>query len=378
MRRLVGTVAAVVAAAGCVSTVLPPATASGFRLEEDERSLWRQAEEAEDQFEKGGAVYADADLETYLNDVARRLEPPEVLVAIPFRIRVVRNPYLNAFTLPNGRIYLHTGMLARMENEAQLATLLGHEMTHATHRRAVRERRNLSNNAAFAVGLNSILPGVGSLAGFSAVRGYSREMETEADDNAMRLLANAGYDVREAPKLFAHLKEQLNEEKQSEPFFFGTHPALDDRIENYRRLIELQYGHRPAGATHAQTFLQRTRDVVHENAILDLRAGRFVAAERGARKYGALDPAAARGPFLLGELSRQRGGETAAEAALTEYRRAVSLDASYPEPYRAMGLVLYKRGDKAGAKEAFDKYLSLVPQASDRAYIEQYLGSSTK
>jgi hypothetical protein len=43
-----------------------------------------------------------------------------------------------------------------------------------------------------------------------------------------------------------------------------------------------------------------------------------------------------------------------------------------------MGLVLYKRGDKAGAKEAFDKYLSLVPRAADRAYIEQYLGSSTK
>ncbi len=376
MRRLVGTVA--LAATGCVTTALPPATASGFRLEDDERSLWRQAEEAEEQFESGGVVYPDADLEAYLNDVARRLEPPEALAAIPFRIRVVRNPYLNAFTLPNGRIYLHTGMLARMENEAQLATLLGHEMTHATHRHAVRERRNLKNKAALAVGLNSILPGVGSLAGFSAVRGYSRELESEADDTAMRLLANAGYDVREAPKLFAHLKEQLSEEKQSEPFFFGTHPALDDRVENYRRLIELQYGHRPAGMTNAQVFLQRTREVVHENAVLDLRAGRFVAAERGARKYAELDPSAASGPFLLGELSRQRGGETAAEAALTEYRRAVALDASYPEPYRAMGLILYKRGDKAGAREAFDKYLSLVPQAADRAYIEQYLGSSTR
>ena len=376
MRRLVGTVA--LAAMGCVTTALPPATVSGFRLEDDERSLWRQAEEAEAQFESGGVVYPDADLETYLNDVARRLEPPEVFAAIPFRIRVVRNPYLNAFTLPNGRVYLHTGMLARMENEAQLATLLGHEMTHATHRHAVREQRNLKNKAALAVGLNAILPGVGSLAGFSAVRGYSREMEAEADDAAMRLLANAGYDVREAPKLFAHLKEQLSEEQQSEPFFFGTHPALDDRVENYRRLIELQYGRRPAGATNAQMFLERTRDVVHENAVLDLRAGRFVAAERGARKYAALDPSGARGHFLLGELSRQRGGETATDAALTEYRRAVALDGSYPEPYRAMGLVLYKRGDKAGAREAFDRYLSLVPQAADRAYIEQYLGSPTK
>jgi len=365
-------------AEACATTTLPPVTAPGFQLEEDERSLWRAVQEAEDRFEASGILYPDPELEAYLNEVARRLEPPSAFAAIPFRVRVVRNPYLNAFALPNGRVYVHTGLLARMENEAQLSTLLGHEMTHATHRHALRERRQLTNSMALAVGLNAVLPGIGSLAGFSAVRGYSRELETEADEQALRLVARAGYDVGESPKLFAHLKEQLSEEKQSEPFFFGTHPALDDRVENYRRLIELQYGHRPAGMTNAQVFLQRTREVVHENAVLDLRAGRFVAAERGARKYAALDPSAARGPFLLGELSRQRGGETAAEAALTEYRRAVALDASYPEPYRAMGLILYKRGDKAGAREAFDKYLSLVPQAADRAYIEQYLGSSTR
>src|SRR6202023_3035874 len=114
------------------------------------------------------------DLEAYLNDVPQRLGPSEAFAAIPFRIRVVRNPYLNAFTLPNGRIYVHTGMLARMDNEAQLATLLAHEMTHATHRHAIRGLRDRKNNLAFAVGLNSILPGIGSLAGLSAVSGYSR------------------------------------------------------------------------------------------------------------------------------------------------------------------------------------------------------------
>jgi len=77
------------------------------------------------------------------------------------------------------------------------------------------------------VGLNSILPGVGSLAGFSAVRVILASWSREADDTAMRLLANAGMTCG-SPKLFAHLKEQLSEEKQSEPFFFGTHPALDE------------------------------------------------------------------------------------------------------------------------------------------------------
>ena len=361
---------------GCATTKLPPATSSGFRLEEDERNLWRQAEEAEQRFEAGGLVYPDAELESYLQEVARRLLPPSVWAAIPFRVRVVRNPYLNAFTLPNGRIYVHGGMLARMDNEAQLATLLAHEMTHATHRHAVREFRDLQNNAAVALSLNSILPGVGSVAGLSAVRGYSREMETEADDQGLRLVADAGYDVQEAPALFAHLKEQLVEDNKSEPFFFGTHPALDARIENYRRLIQAQYGGRPRGFSNAEAFLARTRSIVYENALLDLRAGRFVAAERGARKYAGMDPSAARGPFLLGEISRQRAADGGAETALAEYRRAIALDAAYADPYRAMGLVLYKRGDKAGAREAFEKYLSLAPQAADRAYVEQYIGSS--
>ena len=374
MRNAASILAALIAAA-CATTKLPPVTGSDLRLEEDEKGLWSQAEEAETRFEAGGILYADAELEAYLDGVARRLDPPG-FAAIPFRIRVVRNPYLNAFTMPNGRIYVHTGMLARMENEAQLATLLAHEMTHATHRHSVREHRDLKNNAAFAFGLNSILPGIGSLAGFSGVRGFSREMETEADDEGLRLVAKAGYDVSEAPKLFAQLKEQLQEENQTEPFFYGTHPALDARIEHYRKLIPLAQKGRPVGVTNADEFLRRTREVVYQNALLDLRAGRFVAAERGARKYASLDPSAARGPFLLGELNRQRSGQGGAQEALAEYRRAVELDAAYPEAYRAIGLLLLKSGDQAGAREAFEKYLSLAPQAGDRAYIEQYMGSS--
>jgi beta-barrel assembly-enhancing protease len=207
------------------------------------------------------------------------------------------------------------------------------------------------------------------------VRGYSRELETEADDEGLRLVAKAGYDVRESPKLFAHLQEQLQEENQKEPFFFGTHPALAARVMNYGTLIQAQGLDRRAGTTEAEIFLSHTREVVYDNAVLDLRAGRFVAAERGARKFAGLDASAARGPFLLGEIARQRSqGEW--DAALGEYRRAVTLDATYAEPYRAMGLVLYKRGDKAAARKAFEKYLSLSPAAKDRAYIEAYLVES--
>src|SRR5919108_5485435 len=147
--RISAAIAALLAS-GCASTQLAPVS-SGVQLEHDERTLWHQAEQAETRFEAGGAIYADAEVEAYLDQVARRIEPPSVFATIPFRIRVVRNPYLNAFTLPNGVIYVHTGILARMENEAQLATLLGHEMTHATHRHAIQAVRS-ANAKGVALG----------------------------------------------------------------------------------------------------------------------------------------------------------------------------------------------------------------------------------
>src|SRR2546426_7325972 len=55
------------------------------------------------------------------------------------------DPTLNAFAMPNGRIYVHSGLLSRLDNEAQLATILGHEMTHVTSRHALRFTRDATN-----------------------------------------------------------------------------------------------------------------------------------------------------------------------------------------------------------------------------------------
>ena len=60
------------------------------------------------------------------------------LVVFDVKIVVIKDPYLNAFAFPNGVIYIHTGMLARMDNEAQLAALLAHEMSHCIHRHTLR------------------------------------------------------------------------------------------------------------------------------------------------------------------------------------------------------------------------------------------------
>lgn len=376
-----GVLAAVALLAGaCQTTDLPPVTAGDYRVEADEQALRKEAEEEQARLDASGLVLADPAVTAYLEAVARRLAPAGAPEVLAISVRVVRDPLLNAFAFPTGRIYVHTGLLARMDDEAQLAALLAHEMTHATHRHAVKQFRDLKNKAAFAAGLGAVSLGVGGLLGSlgaaAAVTGYSRDLEREADTVGLSLVAAAGYDLDQAAKLFDHLKADLEEEKRSEPFFFGTHPRVVERIESYRALLAGPYRDRRPGRVEAEAFLAAVAPALLENARLELARGRFDAAERSARRYLAAEPAGAPGYFLLGEAARQRPGSDSARA-LAHYRRAAALDPSYADPHRALGLLLLKRGDRAEARAAFARYLALAPSAPDRAYVEAYLKELT-
>jgi predicted Zn-dependent protease len=368
--------------AGCLTASLPPVT-EDFRLEDDEKRLWQRSKEEQTALNNSGLVYRDNELEDYLNEIAGKLQPPEILRRIPFRIMIIKNPYLNAFAFPNGVIYVHTGILARMDNEAQLATLLAHEMTHSTHRHALRVFRNRKNKATHLAtarenqsgsdGAFDLLALLGSTGCMAAVTGYCREFETEADTVGFRLVVKAGYDPMEAPKLFEHLIKELAEEKIREPFFFGTHPKLRDRIDNYRNFLNARHHGKKSGVKNTEVFLAKVHKAILDNAFLDLKAGRFYTAQRGAEKYLTIEPNDPRAYYLLGEISRQRKKGNDSDRAKAYYTKALSIEPSYPDPFRAIGLLYYKEGKKTLAKVSFESYLSLSPYAPDKAYINQYL-----
>lgn len=384
MRRVASVLLLFFVSAGCASTRLPPVTTDDFVFEDDEKRLWLRSEEEQKVLDNSGYIYDDHELGVYLNEIAKRLGPPEVFKHIPFKIKVIENPYLNAFAFPNGIVYVHTGILARMENEAQLATLLAHEMTHATHRHAVKQFRNIKNMTAFLAtfqvvtgslggGYGDLVILLGTIGTLASVTGYSRERETEADTEGLKRMIEAGYDPTEAPKLFIYLKKELEEEKRKEPFFFGTHPRLEERIKNYETFLESEHQAQRGGIKNAELFLGKIDNLILDNAGLDLKLGRFKIAERGIAKYldtGGNDPKAY---YLLGEIYRQRGEEGDREKAKEHYQRAISLDPSYPDPHKGIGLIYYKQGEKALAKRSLETYLSLLPQASDRQYIEEYI-----
>src|SRR2546428_2889317 len=175
----------------CASRNVAPMGADGkaFKPESDERALWAKAEKEEEALLKKAKVYDDPMLEEYLARIGDRLTPDQVRAAggPGFKFGVIRDPTLNAFALPNGHIYVHTGMLSRLDNESQLAMIVGHEMTHVTHRHALSFPRGVqTKQILYTVAAVAASIGVAAVAGSRAPKGeYIRAAVIGPNANAI-------------------------------------------------------------------------------------------------------------------------------------------------------------------------------------------------
>jgi predicted Zn-dependent protease len=368
----------------CATTQLPSVgEMDALQLQEDEKRIWNRSGEEQRRLNNSSYIYEDTVLTDYVNEVAQNLIPADIEgKGLTFQVIIIRNPLLNAFAYPNGVIYVHTGLISKMENEAQLAALLGHEMTHVTHRHAIENYRSVKNTTAAlaAIQMASVPFGaygnlasvLGTVGAMAAVTGYSRELETEADNAGLLLMINAGYDPKEAPKLFMHLKRDVEQQDKNEPFFFGTHPRLQERIDNYNRFIKTKYPE-TSGIKNTQRFMNIISPLILDNAKMDLSMGRFSSAKTGIERFLEIDPQNSKAHFYMGELYRQRNDAADREKALNEYNLSIQYDHSNPAPHKGLGLIYYKLKRYQEAKAEFEKYLTLFPDADDAAYIEQYI-----
>lgn len=369
-------------AAACATP--PPISADEALLAgDDEKMLWCRAKEEQKVLDNSGWLYRNPELEAYLNTVAAKLKTHTDSPGISFDIKIINDPNLNAFAFPNGVIYVHTGVLARMDNEAQLAALLAHEMSHCTLRHSLRVLKSLKGQAGY---MSAVQQSVGKIAmaqdlarilgvngSRAAVTGYTRELEAEADRAGLDLMVKAGYDPNQALNLFEHLRQEIESEGIKEPFFFGTHPSVQQRIENAGRWLAAECSDKDAGLINSEIFRSKLDKLVLDNARLDLRIGRFDIAQRGVEKYLDRNPEDAGAYYLLGEIFRQHGRLDDMKNAIKQYEKAIALDPSFPAPHKAMGLMHYKGGEQRLAQKFFETCLLLAPEAPDKDYIQGYL-----
>ena len=359
--------------AGCV-TSRPIPVCQTLTASEEEQMLWRRAQEEQDTIDGSGLLYQDTEIEDYLNQIVEKLQSNSISRDISFQIKVIKDPKLNAFALPNGVIYIHTGILARMENEAQLAALLAHEMTHCTHRHSLKTLRNIKDRTqAESATVRELAQLLGITGSIASINGYTRELEIEADRVGLDLAVKANYDPREVLKLFEFLKQEIESEGVEEPYFFGTHPKVQQRIENVNKWLAENNREKITGSKNTIKFQSRMSRLMLENARLDIRQGKFFIAQSTVKKYLSVNPDDPQAYFLLGEIFRQRGWKNDAAAAINNYEKSISLNPSFAESHKAMGLIHYKDGEKRRAKKYFESCLLLSPNVADKAYIQGYL-----
>lgn len=407
---------ALLLATSCVSTQLPPISRQGeaFSPLRDERMLWMQSRDEEKELLDHVELYEDPGLEEYLDRIVDRLTPPGMAAnrEIHYRVRVIEDPALNAFAYPHGSIYVHTGLLARMENEDQVATVLGHEMTHVENRHMLRFQRSAHNKqvglsiaaiaaeVAIAVAegnaydhgdwgkgavidvLGQVLVNLGlQLAFLASVNGYGRELELEADEGGMAKVAAAGYDVGESPKVYQALLDDHGEPKKLEGFFFGSHPRLTERIENARGYLKThpqardRYAEHPAGDRDA--FALRMRPVVRDDARQNLEKGRLVLAQTEVARALAAAPRDPEAHYLDARLKLAQAEAEKSPAAAGALRgdarqalqESLQLDPKRPAPHRDLGLLLAHDRELTRACAEFKRYLDLAPEAADAAEV---------
>jgi len=366
-----------------ILTCHSPAAAADEQLIRDPRkhdtqALIEAARADEVRLEQSDALYRDPKLEAYVNQVAMRLVATVSGNDGGFRVKVVKDPHLNAFTYPDGCCYVYTGMLARLENEAQLAALLAHEIAHYVNHHALNGIRRLHHQpdptGPDLVGEEAASSALVPQSVECSWSGYRHEAELEADREGLKLMMRAGYNPYEALLLFGHLAEEMAREKYNEPLFFGSHPRLQTRIEKcgeFLSSIDPRPGFRKNGENRFGFML---REVILDNIALDIQAGRFAQAHQASERFLTTYSDDARVYYLLGEIYRQLGRDRGkSNRAESFYKRAIDLDAGYPEPYRALGLMHYKAGQFRQAQSYLEASLFLAPNAQENTYIRNYL-----
>ncbi|HXW97597.1 MAG TPA: M48 family metalloprotease [Gemmatimonadales bacterium] len=236
-RFLAWAIAMAVMAAGIITCATNPVT--GKR----ELSLVSESQEISMGQQYAGQVvqemgpYPDSTMQAYVSGIGKEIAVTTERPKLPWTFTVIDDPTVNAFALPGGFIFVTRGILTHMNSEAELATVVGHEIGHVTARHSVQQmtRQQLAQlgMVAGAIASEEIAQNLGVISQGLGVLflKYSRDDESQADGLGFRYALNDGYDVRKMVNMFQILQRISARAGQRIPEWQSTHPDPGNRIE---------------------------------------------------------------------------------------------------------------------------------------------------
>lgn len=336
-----------------------------------------QMEAYEDELRRSQFVIRDKALNDYVRGIICRVAGPH---CPDIRVYIVRTPQFNASMAPNGMMEVWSGLLLRMQSEAQLAAVLGHEIAHYLRQHSLKLWRDVraKGDLLTFLGLGLALGGqyqlgqAAQLATIASIYGFSRQAESEADAISLPMLHKAGYDARDAAGVWRQLIAEQDATAQArgrkrrdrDPVIFTTHPTSEARLSQ----LTAAAASLPGGTRHRERYMNAIAP--HWVSLIDdqVKLNDF-----GGTNY-LLDQLAAEGwrPILLygkGELHRLRNKPGDLQQAAQYYQRAAAMPEPPPEAFRGLGYTLIKLGQREQGKAALQRYLAMVPNAKDRAIV---------
>ena len=319
----------------------------------------------------GGEFNSDPELSRYVRTVGNRLAAVSDR-DLPYEFTILHDSTPNAWALPGGKIAISRGMLVEIDNEAELAAVLAHEIVHAAARHSAKgmERDFFGNLALMAVAMHmddrrhgQYIVGASALGLRLVGRKYSREQESEADYYGMKYMHAAGYDTRGATAMHEKFAAKTHNHDWLQGLF-ATHPPSRERANDTRAaLAEFP----PGGETGRTRFQQKV-------GRLKARARAYEQADEALRRSDSNPSAALRlidqaitrvpdeGRFygIKGHILLQ---QERARAAVAQYEKALSRRDHYFMNYLGLGLAHMELRNFSQARRHLERSHGLLPTA---------------
>lgn len=338
------------------------------------------------QFSADYGPVQNPDLNDYVGEVGSTLSRTSHRPAVPYSFRVVNANYINAYAFPGGSIAVTRGLLVELEDEAELAGLLGHEIGHVSARHAAEQAgKTILTQAALLGGsvlagtqsaaLGEVVQGMGSIGAGALLSHYSRNNERESDALGLAYMTQAGYNPNGMLGLTDVLRSQNETQPSALATMFATHPPSEERYRTTQRDINEKYSSFNGLPSYRERFMAETEDLRRlKPTIQELRRGEEKLArgdfDRSAvhfRKAVKLSPRDYAANVLL------------AKALMSENRQheaQVYLDAAqsvYPQEAQAhnlSGINKMSIREFSGAYEDFDAYDRLLPGNPNTLFLK--------
>lgn len=293
-----------------------------------------------------GGVYKDDQLVSYVNSIGQRVASASDRPRLPYYFTIVDSSVVNAFALPGGYVYITRGLLVRIDNEAQLASVLGHEIGHITARHSMKRLQNVLGFNLGMLFLDQVAGGsenyqkwrgmlkTGSQVAFATVSlGYGRKDEHQADELGTKYASKAGFDPNGMIQLLELLKSLSDREPTSVEEFFMSHPRTSERIKSVNEVIAKLPPEQSKGSQNQSEYKSKINDLAEVQKAYD--------------------------HYDKGEIFRQKGNHN---EALYEYNKAIELRKNIAKPYHGIGKVYHAQGKYNQAIEEYKKAISIDPE----------------